>query len=1517
MKKYRITSIPQSLPKAQLGWFKNRRKRISGTGFQKRNKSSQDTEYEEQEVPVQKIKRNSAAPLWEAQSIPVFPNQDFSIENVMPKRTAEEQANTFAEPFFWSQGETIPAHDATYMVQSDPFGESLLRNFHNQSLAGQMGISYSGDKMIPRTVQIQEKFIPDYFKPVTETGENLKCTDGKIAYKGQCVTQEALEIILQRELEIQNFQDNEEFMNKQIEFNNKLLEERKKNYELQQKQADEQRINRINEYLEDFKKSKKKDAIPPLEIFSTEDLNEIIPVTDENGNPVIDEKTGEPKTQTVKEYFKSGYLVIDDYQGYKGRTALWPLEVVGQRIINNGFQPTQFKTLWNFNDNEVKQVKEQLGDVMKEAKDVYDATAYKRIFDKALELGIDPEDAAAQVAGKNSEFGFASALKRDYAPKVEKTINDALDKFFKDARANVDKEDYSYTKGFNFAESEVPVYGKDEDGKEVLLGNTFDPITAHAEWWVSQGKTEKEKQSRRKQVEAIRNKTYADINKQYADVSPQTYINPNVPRSDRMETLQAETNKLNAINENQQLLEKRNAATQDKRYEELAKLTNFSKDFGAYMLSRSGEQIKQTLKNVYNSSNLTDAEKAKILNALNKKDTPFVDNLLKSKYTNAFGQNADQIISELLNPENLAARWEHDQKHSISSFTPRKELTTGEKVWDALSNLDRTAWAAGQAFGSGRDFSDLMWGSGKPTMSNNEWRELARKDPNLKAQLDQRDWLNYNPLSMIGETINAFNPANWSDEMIRGYNESGWSGLRDRTSQLGWDAVSEAAKFIPAGQTASLVKNFAAAKNAFNAAKGFGKILPALNVGFTGLNYGINTLGYPGRYAANWLTKSTIPFAFDAITKEIPEGIEEFSEGNIGTGIGDIAYGVFGALPAVQGIRSINTRIPRIFQYTTPKGRTFGIGNSNLPNITTAEKPEQFISLITSSNAPQLKNLYSAEADIINAEKALASGEAFPRYTFTHPEKTQLQLEKAYQNLGPKEFMLKNLGFKIAEGQPTQFGTFSQPIKYPTRFGEFTFGPKRFYPANFEGIDFKNSTYAPGTGPAGLTGFKNGGYLPKAQYGIIGETTSALSKTLRNLPSIYTSIAEGENLFKHAWKSPAMRFDLNASNKMFLSLDRMPQSQALFNAIQTHTPETTLNKILAKDYEISSSPYTGRHASQINEEKKQMLSDMLKTAKISSQEPIVLSRRINLDNPELYSLESGIYRPNRPLSFSAGRDAVGNQSYSGGSDRLVMRLKPGEYNIFKNPYQTLDPDELLQYEEFLRRYGARTLPEFTTQEMIDNNIGMSKFNRIFERELITPYEASFGELGRVKNNFGGFDVVAEPIDLKIKQPTWVRPSNQDLMREFNVEHEKKGLGFFNSEGDFINAANQGVVRNVTPDLDLTIGNRSFTPTAQDLINLSKGYRSWGSPYRNEGTIQSIYEGLNQGGNMTMPMVIEYGDGFKRILSGNTRMDAARHLGLTPQALFIKAPFKKGGVSLKLSKKEIDQYIKDGYIVEDE
>ena len=219
MAKYRITSIPQSLPKAQLGLFK----------------------------------KKNTAPLWEAQSIPVFPDQESSIEDVMPKRTAEEEANTFAEPFFWSEGKTIPSEDYSYMGISNPLGENpFLKNLYNDSLAGQMGITNPETKMVPRTVKLAEQFIPDYFAPVTETGETLKCTDGKVAYKGQCVTQDALTIILQREQETERFQAKEDFRNKQIAHNKMLDDLYIKNMQIAQEEKKLSQKIKYDDYIKDF-----------------------------------------------------------------------------------------------------------------------------------------------------------------------------------------------------------------------------------------------------------------------------------------------------------------------------------------------------------------------------------------------------------------------------------------------------------------------------------------------------------------------------------------------------------------------------------------------------------------------------------------------------------------------------------------------------------------------------------------------------------------------------------------------------------------------------------------------------------------------------------------------------------------------------------------------------------------------------------------------------------------------------------------------------------------------------------------------------------------------------------------------------------------------------------------------------------------------------------------------------------------------------------------------------------------
>lgn len=451
-------------------------------------------------------------------------------------------------------------------------------------------------------------------------------------------------------------------------------------------------------------------------------------------------------------------------------------------------------------------------------------------------------------------------------------------------------------------------------------------------------------------------------------------------------------------------------------------------------------------------------------------------------------------------------------------------------------------------------------------------------------------------------------------------------------------------------------------------------------------------------------------------------------------------------------------------------------------------------------------------------------------------------------------------------------------------------------------------------GPGPSYKFKNGGSLPKYQ-------TAGIVKGLKALGKYADDIAEGGNFLKYAWKSPAIRFDPNVLDAAMTGIGKiaMPQSQALFDQIQDLTASDHMRDILLKDYEISSYPYTGRFGS-VDPMRAGLFDQLTDVAKIQTDMPLVMSRRINLENPKLYSLESGIYNPERPLSFSAGRDQIGNKQYSGAADRLVLKLKPGQYNILKNMYPNLTDDQIAAYGELLNSTGRYL------NDAVIGNMNMAKFNRSGERELITPRSISFGEFGRVKNNFGGIDVLAEPIGLESKQPTWVLPTREDLAREFAVEHQRKGLGFFNSEDDFMNAVNLGTVKDVTTDLDRTIGNRSFTSDRAGLRNLISGYGSW-PKYRNDETLQRLYTGLNQGAEMPIPIVIQYNNGLNnRILSGNTRLDASRHLGLTPQALFINATnYRKGGqpkaqmggIATQLTQDEIDQYVAGGYIIEDE
>jgi hypothetical protein len=133
---------------------------------------------------------------------------------------------------------------------------------------------------------------------------------------------------------------------------------------------------------------------------------------------------------------------------------------------------------------------------------------------------------------------------------------------------------------------------------------------------------------------------------------------------------------------------------------------------------------------------------------------------------------------------------------------------------------------------------------------------------------------------------------------------------------------------------------------------------------------------------------------------------------------------------------------------------------------------------------------------------------------------------------------------------------------------------------------------------------------------------------------------------------------------------------------------------------------------------------------------------------------------------------------------------------------------------------------------------------------------------------------------------WRIPSLSQLKQEFKIEQEMKGNKFWENEEDFLNAIKNGRITTITPSEDQNIDYRSGTESYDELLDLIKSYRSY-PKFRNEQTLKSIYDGFKTNQPMDLPIVIEDENGYRRVFSGNTRMDIAFHLGINPEVLIIK------------------------------
>jgi DNA polymerase elongation subunit (family B) len=131
----------------------------------------------------------------------------------------------------------------------------------------------------------------------------------------------------------------------------------------------------------------------------------------------------------------------------------------------------------------------------------------------------------------------------------------------------------------------------------------------------------------------------------------------------------------------------------------------------------------------------------------------------------------------------------------------------------------------------------------------------------------------------------------------------------------------------------------------------------------------------------------------------------------------------------------------------------------------------------------------------------------------------------------------------------------------------------------------------------------------------------------------------------------------------------------------------------------------------------------------------------------------------------------------------------------------------------------------------------------------------------------------------MKFNNWVWPDDEALALEWKVEWEKKGLDrlypgvSFPTSNDFIAAIKKhSSEKSFTASEFGKIDYTAILPDKESILSLISTYQSY-PKYRNEKTLDAIFQGFETNKPMKMPIVIKYRNRY-RILSGNTRSNVA-------------------------------------------
>ncbi len=131
-----------------------------------------------------------------------------------------------------------------------------------------------------------------------QTGEYVtNCPEGYEYYKGECIPRENVQELMDQHFLEQQEDDYQQRSFDAMQWNNKMSD-----------LSDKTQQQMLDIWLNTFKRSSKSQRIHPLDTYSKETMNRVVPAVDKNGNIITDEN-GNQLTETILDQVKKTHYV--------------------------------------------------------------------------------------------------------------------------------------------------------------------------------------------------------------------------------------------------------------------------------------------------------------------------------------------------------------------------------------------------------------------------------------------------------------------------------------------------------------------------------------------------------------------------------------------------------------------------------------------------------------------------------------------------------------------------------------------------------------------------------------------------------------------------------------------------------------------------------------------------------------------------------------------------------------------------------------------------------------------------------------------------------------------------------------------------------------------------------------------------------------------------------------------------------------------------------------------------------